>query len=260
MCNIGNTFGKRLVAIILLVVMVFGNASIPAQAADNNKGKNVAIIRQDKYRRTLCKGFLGKSYGSVIDGIRCDCSGYTRAALNRMQSKCKNGAVFKDVSVGAVCSSAWVSGSTVTYTTGIAENGAITWDKPTTLDIGGTTTGATKLSELELGDVMVYGRGNYTTHIAVYFGKFSSMDEVKDYLVELGLYEQDDFRKVSGGKYQVNGRTVIRQYTNSSYWRIHSTNSGILIDNDIALTSPYTSSFGEWKWTFSTGLDVADET
>ena len=46
------------------------------------------------------------------------------------------------------------------------------------------------------------------------------------------------------------------KYGNSRYWRIHSTCSGIMIDNDIAGTSGYTSSFGQWKWTFDTGIEV----
>jgi hypothetical protein len=29
-----------------------------------------------------------------------------------------------------------------------------------------------------------------------------------------------------------------------------------MIDNDIAGTSRYTSSFGQWKWTFDTGIEV----
>ena len=114
------------------------------------------------------------------------------------------------------------------------------------------------MSDLELGDVVVYGRGSSTTHIAVYFGKFSSIDEVKDYLENLGLYNLDSLKKVSGNKYQYKGKTVIRQYGNSSYWRIHATSSGIMIDNDIAGTSPYTSSFGSWKWTFSSGIDIIE--
>ena len=29
-----------------------------------------------------------------------------------------------------------------------------------------------------------------------------------------------------------------------------------MIDNDIAGTSRYTSSFGQWKWIFDTGIEV----
>lgn len=254
----GKVWGKKLVAGVLLAVMVLGNTTVSAQAATNGAGKNVAVVQEDNYRKTLCKGFLGKSYGSVVDGIRCDCSGYTRAALNRMESKGKNGTALKDVEVKATSSSAWVSGSSITYTTGVAEDGEIAWAKQTKRSIGKKTTGASKVSDLELGDVVVYGRGSSTTHVAVYFGKFSSMDEVKEYLEDLGLYDQGTLKKVSGDKYQLNGRTVIRQYGSSSYWRIHATSRGILIDNDIAGTSPYTSSFGNWKWTFSSGIRVTE--
>lgn len=254
----GKVWGRKLVAGVLLAAMVLGNAAVSAEAATNNTEKNLAVVQENNYRKTLCKGFLGKSYGSVVDGIRCDCSGYTRAALNRMESKGKNGTALKDVQVGATSSSAWVGGSSITYTTGVAEDGEISWAKQTKLAIGKKSSGASKLSDLELGDVVVYGHGSSTTHVAVYFGKFASMDEVKDYLEELGLYDQGTLKKVSGGKYQLNGRTVIRQYGSSSYWRIHATSRGILIDNDIAGTSPYTSSFGSWKWTFSSGINVID--
>lgn len=254
----GKVWGRKLVAGVLLAAMVLGNAAVSAEAATNGTEKNLAVVQENNYRKTLCKGFLGKSYGSVVDGIRCDCSGYTRAALNRMESKGKNGTALKDVQVGATSSSAWVGGSSITYTTGVAEDGEISWAKQTKQSIGKKTTGASKLSDLELGDVVVYGRGSSTTHVAVYFGKFASMDEVKDYLEDLGLYDRGTLKKVSGGKYQLNGRTVIRQYGSSSYWRIHATSRGILIDNDIAGTSPYTSSFGNWKWTFSSGINVID--
>jgi len=254
----GKVWGKKLVAGIMLAVMVLGNTAVSAEAATNDTGKKVAVVQEDNYRKTLCKGFLGKSYGSVVDGIRCDCSGYTRAALNRLESKGKKGTALKNVQVGATSSSAWVSGSSITYTTGVAEDGEISWEKQTKLAIGKKSSGASKLSDLELGDVVVYGRGSSTTHIAVYFGKFSSMDEVKDYLEDIGVYDRNTLKKASGDKYQSNGKTVIRKYGNSPYWRIHSTCSGIMIDNDIAGTSPYTSSFGNWKWTFSSGINVIE--
>jgi len=254
----GKVWGKKLVAGIMLAVMVLGNTAVSAEAATNDTGKKVAVVQEDNYRKTLCKGFLGKSYGRVVDGIRCDCSGYTRAALNRLESKGKKGTALKNVQVGATSSSAWVSGSSITYTTGVAEDGEISWEKQTKLAIGKKSSGASKLSDLELGDVVVYGRGSSTTHIAVYFGKFSSMDEVKDYLEDIGVYDRNTLKKASGDKYQSNGKTVIRKYGNSPYWRIHSTCSGIMIDNDIAGTSPYTSSFGNWKWTFSSGINVIE--
>ncbi len=43
-------------------------------------------IKLERYRKVLSKGFLGKRYGAVVDGIRCDCSGYVRAAIGRMKS------------------------------------------------------------------------------------------------------------------------------------------------------------------------------
>ena len=254
----GKVWGKKLVAGIMLAVMVLGNTTVSAEAATNDTGKKVAIVQENNYRKTLCKGFLGKSYGSVVDGIRCDCSGYTRAALNRLESKGRKGTALKNVQVGAECTRDWVNGSSITYTTGVAEDDEISWAKQTKLAIGKKSSGASKLSDLELGDVVVYGCGSSTTHIAVYFGKFSSMDKVKDYLEDIGVYDRNALKKASGDKYQSNGKTVIRKYGNSPYWRIHSTCSGIMIDNDIAGTSPYTSSFGNWKWTFSSGINVIE--
>lgn len=250
----GKVWGKKLVAGIMMAVIVLGNITVSTEAAT----KDTAIMQEDNYRATLCKDFLGKGYGSVIDGIRCDCSGYTRAALNRMKSNGKIGTALKNVQVGARCTRDWVSGSSITYTTGDNDDNEISWNKQTKLSIGKKSSGVSKLNQLELGDVVVYGRGSSTTHIAVYFGKFSSIDEVKDYLENLGLYNLDTIKKVSGDKYQYKGKTIIRKYGNSSYWRIHATSSGIMIDNDIAGTSPYTSSFGSWKWTFSSGIDIIE--
>ena len=82
------TWGRKLIAGILLAAVVVGGTAAPAEAASKN---HTAVMAQDNYRKTLCKGFLGKSYGSVVDGIRCDCSGYTRAALNRLESKGRKG-------------------------------------------------------------------------------------------------------------------------------------------------------------------------
>lgn len=98
------TWGKKLIAGILLAAVVVGGTAAPAEAAGK---KSTAVVAQDNYRKTLCKGFLGKSYGSVVDGIRCDCSGYTRAALNRLESKGRKGTALKNVSVGAHCTRDW---------------------------------------------------------------------------------------------------------------------------------------------------------
>lgn len=86
------TWGRKLIAGILLAAVVVGGTAAPAEAAGK---KSTAVVAQDNYRKTLCKGFLGKSYGSVVDGIRCDCSGYTRAALNRLESKGRKGTALK---------------------------------------------------------------------------------------------------------------------------------------------------------------------
>ena len=214
------TWGRKLIAGILLAAVVVGGTAAPAEAASKN---HTAVVAQDNYRKTLCKGFLGKSYGSVVDGIRCDCSGYTRAALNRLESKGRKGTALKNVSVGAHCTRDWVSGSSISYTTGVATKGAIQWNSGTKKSIGRKSSGKS-LSQLELGDVVVYEKGT--------------------------------IKRSAGDKYSYSGRTIVHKYGNSRYWRIHSTCSGIMIDNDIAGTSRYTSSFGQWKWTFDTGIEV----
>lgn len=132
------TWGKKLIAGILLAAVVVGGTAAPAEAASKN---HTAVVAQDNYRKTLCKGFLGKSYGSVVDGIRCDCSGYTRAALNRLESKGRKGTALKNVSVGAHCTRDWVSGSSISYTTGVATKGAIQWNFGTKKSIGRKSSG-----------------------------------------------------------------------------------------------------------------------
>lgn len=224
------TWGRKLIAGILLAAVVVGGTAAPAEAASKN---HTAVVAQDNYRKTLCKGFLGKSYGSVVDGIRCDCSGYTRAALNRLESKGRKGTALKNVSVGAHCTRDWVSGSSISYTTGVATKGAIQWNSGTKKSIGRKSSGKS-LSQLELGDVVVYGKGGSSSHIAIYFGEFSSMEAVKDYLEDIGVYAKGTIKRSAGDKYSYSGRTIVHKYGNSRYWRIHSTCSGIMIDNDIA--------------------------
>lgn len=253
------TWGKKLVAGVLMTAVVLGSTITPTQAATksaSDKGAT-AVVQADNYRRTLCKGFLGKSYGAVIDGIRCDCSGYTRAALNRMKSNGGRGDALKDVQVNARCTRDWVKGSSISYTMGTAtdDEDSVLWDDRSSFSIGKKSTGVSRVSDLELGDVVVYGKGGTSSHIAIYFGQFSSIDEVKEYLEDLGLYNLGSLKK-AGNKYQYNGRTIVRKYGSSNYWRIHSTCSGIMIDNDIAGTSGYTSSFGKWQWTFDTGIQA----
>ena len=150
----GKVWGRKLVAGIMMAAIVLGNTAVATEASTKDAGKTVAVVQEDNYRKTLCKDFLGKSYGSVIDGIRCDCSGYTRAALNRLESKGKTGTALKNVQVGTTSSRDWVSGSTITYTTGVLEDDEITWAKQTTLSIGKKSSGASDLSDLELGDVV----------------------------------------------------------------------------------------------------------
>ena len=169
------TWGRKLIAGILLAAVVVGGTAAPAEAASKN---HTAVVAQDNYRKTLCKGFLGKSYGSVVDGIRCDCSGYTRAALNRLESKGRKGTALKNVSVGAHCTRDWVSGSSISYTTGVATKGAIQWNSGTKKSIGRKSSGKS-LSQLELGDVVVYGKGN-RSNIKGHFRKKFRLFELEE--------------------------------------------------------------------------------
>lgn len=224
----------------------------------NPNQKEYGTIAVDNYCKTLAKGFLGKKYRAVIDGISCDCSGYVRAALNRMNSEKDNVSTpVRKYVVKAQNTAAWVNGSSVVYYGGIrtADTNQVIWNaKKKVGTVGKTTLAHNKVSTLNLGDVMVYGKGKSTTHIAAFYGKFKNTTAVKNYLVKLGVFKKNQLKKTADGKYLYKGRTVIRSYTNSKYWRIHSTCSGIMIDNDIKGTSGFTSSFGKWKWTFETGL------
>ena len=56
------------------------------QPTTTAKPNAYGTIKLERYRKVLSKGFLGKRYGAVVDGIRCDCSGYVRAAIGRMKS------------------------------------------------------------------------------------------------------------------------------------------------------------------------------
>lgn len=214
-------------------------------------------IKLERYRKVLSKGFLGKRYGTVVDGIRCDCSGYVRAAIGRMKSvSAKTALPFKSYKVKALTTRDWVKGSKVAYLSGQKTmTGRILWNKTRSKGaIGRNTQNHSAVSTLEFGDVMLYGKNGNPTHIALYYGKFSSAKKVKNFLEKKGYVKKGAIKKVSKNKYTYRGRTIIRAYSKSKYWRIHSTNSGILLDNDIRGINPFTRSFGKWSWTFETGL------
>lgn len=48
------TWGRKLIAGILLAAVVVGGTAAPAEAASKN---HTAVVAQDNYRKTLCKGF-----------------------------------------------------------------------------------------------------------------------------------------------------------------------------------------------------------
>ncbi|MCH5267104.1 MAG: hypothetical protein J1E62_02065 [Lachnospiraceae bacterium] len=213
-------------------------------------------IGLEKYRKTLTKGFLGKRYGAVIDGISCDCSGYVKAALGRMKSTSATAKMpFKDYKIKALCAADWVKGTKVDYLSGTPSQKKVVWDsKSSKGKLGKTNRNHTNVKTLKAGDVMVYGQKRQVTHIALFYGKFQSAKQVKNYLEKKGYIKKGTLKKVNSNKYTYKGRTVIRSYSKSKYWRIHSTYSGILIDNDIPGVSRYTADFGRWKWTFESGL------
>ena len=253
-------YPKRLMQLLHILIFAISCALVLCSpyCVKADTQKDYGYIQEDNYRKTLCKGFLGKRYGAMIDGIRCDCSGYTKAALQRMKSQNATGS-FKNYKLKARCTSAWVAGSSATYTSGKVIAGEATWNtKKTKTKVGKKSKSNTSLKALALGDVMVYGKGSTSTHIAVYFGEFDSAKDVLDYLVDNNIIQESKVKKVNKKKYTYNGRTIIRSYTNSTHWRIHATNAGIMIDNDIKGTSNYTSSFGKWKWTFETGIKTLD--
>ena len=49
------TWGRKFIAGILLAAVVVGGTAAPAEAAGK---KSTAVVAQDNYRKTLCKGFL----------------------------------------------------------------------------------------------------------------------------------------------------------------------------------------------------------
>ena len=244
---------KQIISFLFISILLFHTFSTIISAKCSEMSQ-MNYIQEDNYRKTLCKNFLGKPYGAVVDGIHCDCSGYTKAALERMNSKNNLGS-FKNYNIKARSTAAWVSGSSISYTSGQIIDGSIQWNKKkTTAKVGKNNKNTSQAASLELGDVLVYGKGSSSTHIAIYFGEFDSAKEVRDYLIDIGIYSKNDIKKASNTKYTYKGRTIIRQYSDSNYWRIHATNSGILIDNDVKNKCPYTASFGSWKWTFDSGI------
>ena len=120
----------RTVSFLLIIILFFHTSFLTASAKCSEQSEQ-NFIQEDNYRKTLCKGFLGKSYGAVVDGIRCDCSGYTKAALERMNSQ-NNLDSFKDYYVKARCTNAWVAGSHISFTNGQIIDGSMQWNKKKT--------------------------------------------------------------------------------------------------------------------------------
>lgn len=118
-------------------------------------------IKLECYRKVLSKGFLGKRYGAVVDGIRCDCSGYVRAAIGRMKSvSAKTALPFKSYKVKALTTRDWVKGSKSGVFVRTEDNdGRILWNKTRSKGaIGRNTQNHSAVSTLEFGDVMLYGK------------------------------------------------------------------------------------------------------
>lgn len=58
---------------------------------------------------------------------------------------------------------------------------------------------------------MLYGKNGNPTHIALYYGKFSSAKKVKNFLEKKGYVKKGAIKKVSKNKYTYRGRTIIRR-------------------------------------------------
>lgn len=259
---------RKFIATLTLSAIISANTvcSTSVEAASNNFTQTVS---QDTYQKRIAKGFLGKAYG--VGGNRYVCNTYVEKALNSFSSTSlsQEKVSFKNISFtnkaskkGAPTSYDWSSFRVnIRFTQSVydKETERYSWsDKITTTAIKRKNKG-TKLSKLELGDVLVYGKSG--GHVALYFGDYDDMDAVMERLIELGVYKRSDLKKQSDRIIsKKTGRPVIRTYEGSgTYWRIHATSKGLLIDNAIvSRSSNGTSSFGRWSKTIPSGYNVVD--
>lgn len=223
-------------------------------------------ISQDVYQKAITKGFLGRSYG--VGNGRYVCNTYVGTALENVSTTLEQkDTAFKNVKItkgkkGLPTSLDWKEYNVkISYTESIYDEDSNTyfWNTEDTVTRINKKNKGTSLTSLELGDVLTYGV--HGGHVALYFGKYDNMKEVKDRLIELGVFKDSDLKKRGDRYVNKKGKTVLREYTGSgSYWRVHATNSGLLIDNAIrSKRSNGTSSFGKWTKAIPSGYSVAGD-
>lgn len=227
-------------------------------------------VSQDSYQKALVKGFLGRSYG--VGGGKYICNTYVEKALGNISNdnlKDKESA-FKDVKITNTkktkkekeqppTSYDWKDYKVrITYTDSVYDSAKqkYCWNKKSTTTLLNKKNKGTSLNRLELGDVLTYGTNG--GHVALYFGRYSSKEEVIERLVELGIYKTSDLKKKSDRYVNKKGKTIVREYPNAGqHWRVHATYKGLMIDNAIvSKSSNGTSSFGKWTKSIPSGFKV----
>lgn len=252
--------------ISLLLVAVFITSHIFSTTVDASTKVFHKEISQNAYQKAITKGFLGRSYG--VGKGRYVCNTYVGKALENVSSDlAKEESAFKNVKIskgkkGLPTSWDWKQYNVkITYTDSVydMDDNKYKWDTKNTITKIKKKNKGTKLSSLEMGDVLTYGSNG--GHVALYFGEYENMTEVKNRLVELGVYKASDLKKKSDRYVNKKGKTILREYPGSGeHWRVHATNSGLMIDNAIrSKRSNGTSSFGKWTKAIPSGYDVAED-
>ena len=230
-----------------IVTSQFGISSPAAQAA--SKTYFAQTVTEEAYQKAITKGFLGKAYG--VGGGRYVSNTYVGAALAKVPSYNRQTTTIKNLKVKnrgkyVPTSYDWTRAN-VRYTYHDKQ-----LHKTKTVSIKKKNKG-TSLRSLEMGDVLTYGSGG--GHVALYFGEFKNARAVINRLVSLGVYKSSQIHK-SGHRYRDNhGRVILHDYHTGTHWRVHATNSGLLIDNAVVSRhSNGTSSFGRWSKTIPSGF------
>lgn len=224
-------------------------------------------VSEDSYQKAITKGFLGRSYG--VGGGRYVCNTYVEKALESVSNNdlSKESIAFKNIKIskgkkGVPTSYDWKDYNVrITYTESVYNeaNNSYQWNTKSTVTSLNKKNKGTSLKNLELGDVLTYGKSG--GHVALYFGAYADKEDVMDRLVELGVYKASDLKKRSDRYVNKKGKPIIREYAGcSGYWRVHATSHGLLIDNAIvSKRSNGTSSFGKWTKAIPSGFTVQDE-
>ena len=269
-----NNMRKKLVVLGLVASIAVSqgtNAGIVTEAKSSDTKIKKTFdkeVTDDVYQKAIAKGFLGKKYGTGKG--RYLCNTYVKKALEKVANKKLNktkGESFKNLKIspkGEKSSSAPTSYDWNSYRVKITfrdcvydeETDEASWESQKSYGNIKKQNCGTSYDSLELGQVLAYNG-----HVALYFGKYESMDEVAERLVELGVYKEGSLTKKSDRYVNKKGRTIIREYSGAGeHWRIHATCSGLMIDNSIVSKSSLgTSSFGKWKKSIPTGIEVVEK-